>query len=980
MMFASTDTEMVCDDGGGNTTTITSTVSSNNNNNVVYCISNNNNVTIPGTSNSRAAVGVFNQQQLYRNRSNVVVVGNRTGGILTTTAIPNVIAASTFTNAVAAGARNNNMVSTMTTVTGNVVTTTGSQLNQNVVLVKKEPLKACSIRITRDRDIDQRIRKKCKKSEDAMILQRLVMQTKMQLSENEESVPDVPAAVQEILATIFTAVYNHQDEEGRCYSDSMSELPEHDIVDGKKIRGLSLDLIKRRLDKEVYKRLDSFQEDVFNCLERARKLSRTDSQVFEDSVELQAFFLRTRDEVTKNGDLLHSPALNYSLVDLGNQVAELKREKSQQEALLSNEDESCDGNEKMVDGSASSGENGSSMSFNQETYRAGDFVYVEPSERGMETNVVLIERLWTNSEGQQMLYGNLFYRPSETYHVASRKFLDKELFKSDAHVAVTLSKVVGRCCVLSVKDYFRMVPEGFPEKDVYVCESRYSTRARAFKKIKVWNFDPDHLKLTPREKLLEPKRIISVYKERLEKHKEEIAELEESEKPAEKEKPNVILFTADNENTHYEQYNSCVGPVKLGDFVIVATSGGKQQLAQIDSIWSTKDGKCYFKGPWMLTPAEITHAPTKLFYKQEMFLSTVEATHPIVAIVGKCAVLDYSEYICSRPTEIPEDDVYICESLYDENKNVIKKLGADGLKKFNHSSEVTEDEIYFFRKPINPAKVPSDTQIQNSVKSIVSSTNQYETWRKLAPAEKSVWEERANKLNEENEGLRGAISMRDLVYECCWDTCDWQFEDMADCIEHSVVEPTGHVQTYFANASSDVEYKCQWRGCGRMKKSQPPFPSVQRLARHVKEVHILKSTGRAIPPSDRSKNYVPAKGSTTLAPMETETSAAATQTNNVGAVKQAEPLFIAVPPRPSRVLHSDAYLRYIEGLNTENRYISNWDRQLIATPENTQVPDVTKLPAEWLGNGVGNHGNVVNALWTLRNMMMRDVLAINKTL
>jgi len=44
----------------------------------------------------------------------------------------------------------------------------------------------------------------------------------------------VSAAIQEILATIFTALYNHQDEEGRCYSDSMAELPEHDIIDGKK--------------------------------------------------------------------------------------------------------------------------------------------------------------------------------------------------------------------------------------------------------------------------------------------------------------------------------------------------------------------------------------------------------------------------------------------------------------------------------------------------------------------------------------------------------------------------------------------------------------------------------------------------------------------------------------------------------------------------------------------------------------------------
>ncbi|XP_058792072.1 protein polybromo-1 isoform X2 [Phymastichus coffea] len=912
---------------------------------------------------------------------------------------------------------------------------------------------------------------------DALTLQRLVLQTKLQLSEDDESIPDVPSAVQEILATVFTALYNHQDEEGRCYSDSMAELPEHDIIDGKKVRGLSLDLIKRRLDKGVYKRLDHFQEDVFSCLERARKLSRTDSQVFEDSVELQAFFIRTRDEVTRNGDLLHSPALNYTVHDLANQVEELKKTKVQQELITSNEDESCDANDKEGDtsNSVSSSDNGGSMSFNQEIYRAGDFAYIEPTERGMENSVVLIERLWTNPEGQQMLYGNLFYRPSETYHVASRKFLDKELFKSDAHVAVPLSKVAGRCCVLSVKDYFRMIPEGFPEKDVYVCESRYSTKARAFKKIKVWNFDPDHLKLIPRDKQLEPKRVISVYKERLEKHKEEIAELEENEKSIEKERPNVVLFnTDDTENTYYEQYNTCIGHVKLGDFVYTATDGGKQQIAQVDSIWSTKDDKCYFKGPFLLAPTEITHAPTKLFYKQELLLSTVEATHPIVAIVGKCAVLDYGEYTCSRPTEIPEDDIFICESMFDENKNILRKLGVEGLKKYVHSNQVTEDEIYFFRKPINPTKVPSDAnQIQNQSKSAGSSSSQYEMdaspyypklesdglgmgmgfgvcedsldappsvgsaeaqpvlsniqtpvsskkktpgkklvtgyilysskmrttvtqnnpdstfgeisrlvgneWRKLPPLEKTMWEERANKLNEEGGQIRGSGSSQDVVYECCWENCDYQFEDMADCIEHSVAEQSGHVQNYFANAN-DMEYQCQWRGCGRLKKSVPPFPSVQRLARHVKEVHILKSNGRIIPPSERSRNFVAMKGSSNSVPMETETIAAATQTNNIPASKQPEPLFIAVPPCPSRVLHSDAYLRYIEGLTSDNRYISNWDKQLNATSENTQIPEVTKLPEEWLGNGVGNHGNVVNALWTLRNMMMRDVLAINKTL
>ncbi|CAB0036173.1 unnamed protein product [Trichogramma brassicae] len=709
---------------------------------------------------------------------------------------------------------------------------------------------------------------------DALTLQRLVLQNKLQLTEDEDSVPDVAAAVQEILASIFTATYNHQDNEGRCYSDSMAELPEHDIVDGKKVRGLSLDLIKRRLDKGVYKRLDRFQEDVFNCLERARKLSRTDSQPFEDSVELQAFFIKTRDDVTKNGDLLHSSALNYTLLEFGAQVSELRKIKTTQEATMSNEDESCDANDKDVDGNTIfNSDNGGAIIYNQETYRASDFAYIEPSERGMEKSIILIERFWTNSDGQQMLYGNLFYRPSETYHVASRKFLDKEVFKSDSHVAVPITKISGKCCVLNVKDYFRCLPEGFLEKDVYVCESRYSTKVRAFKKIKSWNFDSDHLKLVLREKPLEPKRVISVYKDRLEKHKEEIAELEEGEKLVEKDIPNVMVFNPnDTDNTYYEQYNTCVGPVKLGDFVYVATDGGRQQVAQVDSIWSTRDDKCYFKGPYILSPSEVTHAPSKCFYKQEMFLSTVDATHPIVAIVGKCAVLDRGEYSCSRPTEIPEDDVFICESLFDENKSMIKKLNENGLKKYNHSKQVMTDEIYFFRKPINPTKKTPGRKVltgyimySSKMRTTITQNNPDSTfgeisrmvgneWRKLTPAEKSMWEERASKLNDEGGPVRGTLSanqMQDIIFECCWDNCDYQFEDMADCIEHSVAEQGGHVQTFFNN--TDIEYQCQWRGCGRMKKPVPPFPSVQRLARHVKEVHILKSNGKYLPPAERSK-------------------------------------------------------------------------------------------------------------------------------
>lgn len=92
-----------------------------------------------------------------------------------------------------------------------------------------------------------------------------MLQSKIQLSEDDESVPDVPAAIQELLATIFTALYNHQDEEGRCYSDSMAELPEHDIVDGKKYECTldSLNSVFFFLESSIYGFLKYIIQKIF---------------------------------------------------------------------------------------------------------------------------------------------------------------------------------------------------------------------------------------------------------------------------------------------------------------------------------------------------------------------------------------------------------------------------------------------------------------------------------------------------------------------------------------------------------------------------------------------------------------------------------------------------------------------------------------------------------------------------------------------
>lgn len=59
-------------------------------------------------------------------------------------------------------------------------------------------------------------------------------------------------------------------------------------------------------------------------------------------------------------------------------------------------------------------------------------------------------------------------------------------------------------------------------------------------------------------------------------------------------------------------------------------------------------------------------------------------------------MFSFKDYLSCRPTEVPEDDVLLCESRYIESEKQMKKF--KGLKRFSLSAKVVEDEIYYFRR------------------------------------------------------------------------------------------------------------------------------------------------------------------------------------------------------------------------------------------------------------------------------------------
>nr|XP_055068904.1 polybromo 1, like isoform X2 [Misgurnus anguillicaudatus] len=899
---------------------------------------------------------------------------------------------------------------------------------------------------------------------DALLLHRAFLEARRRIEEEEEGDEgslgsvSVGPLVRELIRNLFVSMMGHQDDEGRCYSDSLAEVPAVD-PDNPEDPPLSLEIIRNNVDHGRYRRLDVFQEHVFEVLEKARRLNRTDSEIFEDSVELQQFFVKIRDELCKNGEILLTPALSYTSKHLHADVDQEKREKlpeeMEEDQLKREEEKKALPEDGKVEGPAGSQWSSGSQSaysqdcsFENNTYSVGDCVYVQPAEANLQPHIVCIEKLWKDDAGEQWLYGGWFYRPGETFHLATRKFLEKEVFKSDYYNRVPFSKILGKCVVLFVKDYFKSQPDGFKPEDVYVCESRYTARNKTFKKIKVWSMPPTSVKLVPREVPLPVVRVASMFVS-AKRDQDKMLDLPDGDGGfIEKEREDVQVEVANGEPgcQYYEQFCYNDMWLKVGDCVYIQSNGpARPRVGRLEKIW-VRDGAAFFFGPIFIHPEETEHEPTKMFYKREVFLSNLEETCPMTCISGKCVVSTFKDFLSCRPTEYAEEDVLLCESRYIESEKQMKK--NKGLKRFSLSAKVVDDEIFYFRKPIVPQKEPSpllDKKIEELEAKFADMEDLDEDMDDLdeddeeAAATPSMPQSQASILSDidmpytppqstpkikgmsKKEGAKRKMNMSGYILFSSEVRSlikarhpDYSFGELSRLVgtEWRNLETTKKAE-YEERAAKLVEQQERERvlqaqqqaaspRAGMMGNYGPPYMPMQGPSEgmmgmggtppHLMGVPQLPSQ-HYLPPGMAGYPGMPHPGMNGMAGSPGPGNHYGMQMGVYGPGQQAPPpypgqpgqqqpappMFVAPPPKPQRLLHSEAYLKYIEGLSADSSTISKWDQSLKAQRKDCRLSreQESRLPTHWL-KSKGAHTTMVDALWRLRDMMMKDTINIRQ--
>lgn len=305
-----------------------------------------------------------------------------------------------------------------------------------------------------------------------------------------------------------------------------------------------------------------------------------------------------------------------------------------------------------------------------------------------------IEKMWTDSSGDTKVESSRWYRPEETFHVATTTFFASEVFRSSDVFTRSLSEAVGKFWALPMKQYLAYTVKKIKEEDLYVVESRYNSKSKSFGKIKVFKDPTRAPDLKERKEPLVMRELpkkASIFAEAAGGKSTKGEDGDEAGMiDSEEVDPRCVRSAKAGSRSLgkgsvlFDVYYVGDQPITIGDFVYVRSSEQKSELAnfesaptelpvvRIDQIWSTAEGTPSFTGTEFLRPAQTKHSSSKTFYKKELIMGEARSPTSIYEIVRRCHVLhldDFKEKL--RPLPVAEEHVFVCESKYKQGGEIV---------------------------------------------------------------------------------------------------------------------------------------------------------------------------------------------------------------------------------------------------------------------------------------------------------------------
>ncbi|KAI8613276.1 Bromodomain-containing protein [Chytriomyces sp. MP71] len=259
--------------------------------------------------------------------------------------------------------------------------------------------------------------------------------------------------------TIINKIYAHQEPtDGRYTWDVFFELPDRKLYKDYYImikNPIALNGILDRIDALGYKSLEAFTSDMMLMVKNAKTYNVEGSQIYIDADKLAVFFKQMIHQYVRTDLLVPTVASNVGPAP-----------------------------------TAGEGDPLESLTIDSGVYRAGDYVYIANPVDPEKPTIAQITSIFKSTLDplERPSFSALwFLRPQQTFQLATAKFYENEVLRTNRIETYLSVDIVGRCWVLYVKDYLRMRPKDASDmKHVYCCESRYQIEHKSTSKIKIW--------------------------------------------------------------------------------------------------------------------------------------------------------------------------------------------------------------------------------------------------------------------------------------------------------------------------------------------------------------------------------------------------------------------------------------------------------------------------------------------------------------